>query len=57
MEQKKTVEDIWFDEKKTQFISDVEPFFPNGGRDYESICELFEALVDGKIKNAVFKMP
>ncbi|CNI78655.1 Uncharacterised protein [Yersinia frederiksenii] len=40
----KTAEEI-----KSDAIAAMQEYFPNGGRDWESVSELFDAIRDGKI--------
>ncbi|MBL0907820.1 hypothetical protein G5645_07400 [Pectobacterium carotovorum] len=35
--------------KKDQAIAIMQEYFPNGGRDYESVIALFDAIAEGKI--------
>ena len=46
----KTCEDVFIDEITETVISDLEPFFPNGGIGHDNIKELAKALLDGKIR-------
>lgn len=35
--------------KKDEAISVMQEYFPNGGRDWDAICELYDAIKQGKI--------
>ncbi|KHS76990.1 hypothetical protein QT13_01745 [Pectobacterium brasiliense] len=35
--------------KKDHAVVIMQEYFPNGGRDFEGVCELFDAIRDGKI--------
>ncbi len=39
--------------KKDEAISVMQEYFPNGGRDWDAICELYDAIKQGKIPNIV----
>ncbi|MBJ2110290.1 hypothetical protein [Proteus terrae] len=40
-------------EKKSDAVSVMQEYFPNGGRDWDAVCELYDAIAAGKIPNIV----
>ncbi|MGF6438092.1 hypothetical protein [Kosakonia sp. 1610] len=49
MSDKMTVEDVYLEEEKEKAIVVMQEYFPNGGRDYDFVCQLFEAIANGKV--------
>ncbi|MDM3595566.1 hypothetical protein [Proteus mirabilis] len=39
--------------KKDEAVAVMQEYFPNGGRDWDAICELYDAIDEGKIPNIV----
>lgn len=35
--------------KKDEAVAVMQEYFPNGGRDWDDICKLYDAIKDGKI--------
>ncbi|MEI9532997.1 hypothetical protein [Moellerella wisconsensis] len=35
--------------KKDEAVAVMQEYFPNGGRDYDDICNLYDAIKEGKI--------
>ncbi|WP_158263885.1 hypothetical protein [Serratia sp. Nf2] len=40
--------------QKDAAVSVMQEFFPNGGRDFDEVCALFDAIVAGKVPGIVF---
>lgn len=49
MSEKVTAEEVYIAENRDAALSAIEEYFPNGGRDYDNVVALFEALVRGDI--------
>ncbi|HID9708204.1 TPA: hypothetical protein ACXI3L_003451 [Serratia marcescens] len=40
--------------QKDAAVSVMQEFFPNGGRDFDEVCALFDAIVAGKVPGIAF---
>lgn len=49
MNQKMTAEDVYIEQQKEKAVAIMQEYFPNGGRDYDSVCSLFDAIAEGKV--------
>ncbi|SAF88476.1 Uncharacterised protein [Enterobacter ludwigii] len=49
MSQKMTAEDVYIEQQKEKAVAIMQEYFPNGGRDYDSVCSLFDAIAEGKV--------
>lgn len=36
---------------KDDAVAAMQEYFPNGGRDFDDVCKLYDAINDGKIPN------
>lgn len=46
---KVTAEELYIAENRDAALSAMEEYFPNGGRDYDNVVALYEALLRGDI--------
>ncbi|MXF49869.1 hypothetical protein GR294_25655 [Raoultella sp. Lac2] len=47
--EKMTAEDVYIQQEKEKAVSIMQEYFPNGGRDYDDVCALFDAIAENKI--------
>ncbi|WP_028722555.1 hypothetical protein [Pantoea ananatis] len=45
----KTAEDVYIEQEKEKAVAIMQEYFPNGGRDYDAVCALFDAIADHKV--------
>lgn len=45
----KDIEQVYIDEKKDSAVAVMQEYFPNGGRDFDDIGKLYDAIVEGKV--------
>lgn len=43
------IEQVYIDEKKDSAVAVMQEYFPNGERDFDDACKLYDAIVEGKI--------
>jgi len=48
-EVRKTAEDVYIEQEKEKAVAIMQEYFPNGGRDYDAVCTLFDAIAGGRI--------
>lgn len=39
--------------QKDSAVSVMQEYFPNGGRDFDDVCALFDAIVAGKVPGVI----
>ncbi|WP_158086439.1 hypothetical protein [Pantoea eucrina] len=45
----KDIEQVFIEEKKEAAVAVMQEYFPNGGRDFDDIAKLYDAIAEGKV--------